>query len=230
MLNMLAEWNMETFVNIFGDSAAWMLIFAGCMAILWFIYEGIRNGGFIRRTKEDFEKYDNISKGLKLIIVLGMILGLLEIATGVVTIMLNIPPSFKYAEVVGEARYDLLTSGLLIILGIAMFMKPMLDAPISALIGLLAAIAVGIILAMVLPPEWVDFATQQTGVNPKWLIVGVAVIVGLIVGAMAKFAIGSLEAIAKVISWPPIALLIAIICFVQGFGLLIWGFSLSALF
>lgn len=229
MLNTLFQTGMDKFLTIFGDSAAWMLIFAGFMAVVWFLYEGYRNGGFIHRTKEDFEKYDHIGGFLKLIILLGMILGAIEIATGIVTIMLNLSPSDKFAEVVGEQRYDLLTSALLIAMGLTMFLKPMLDAPLSAIIGLIAAVLVGIALAIFIPQEWVDIAYEYSSVNPRYILIGVAGFVGLLVGAMAKFAIGSLETIAKVLSWPPVALIMAIICFVQGFGVLIFGFTLSSL-
>jgi hypothetical protein len=230
MLTTLFQTGMDTFLNIFGDSAAWMLIFAGCMALVWFFYEGYRNGGFIHRTKEDFEKYDDISKVLKIIILLGMILGAIEIATGIITIMLNLSPSNKFAEVVGEQRYDLLTSALLIIMGIVMFLKPMLDAPLSAIIGLIASILVGIALAIFIPKEWVDLAYKYSNIDPRYILIGVAGIVGLMVGLMAKFTIGSLETIAKVLSWPPIALLMAIVCLVQGFGVLIFGYTLTNLF
>lgn len=230
MIGSILAMDMATFVDIFGDSGAWMLVFAGLMAVVWFFYEGYRNGGFIRRTKEDFDKFEDVSKALKAIIFLGMLLGLITIMTGVVTIMLNIPPSFKFAEVVGENRADLFTSVLLILMGIAMFLKPMLDAPLSAIIGLIASLAVGIALTFFLPQEWVDLTVQYTGVNPKWFIIGAAIVVGLLVGMAAKFTIGSLEAIAKVISWPPVAFLMAILCLVQGFGLLIYGFSISNLF
>ena len=229
MLNTLFQSRMDTFLAIFGDSAAWMLIFAGCMAVVWFLYEGYRNGGFIRRTKEDFEKYDQIGGFLKLIILLGMVLGAIEIATGIVTIMLNLSPSDKFAEVVGEQRCDILTSALLIAMGLTMFLKPMLDAPLSAIIGLIAAVLVGIALAIFIPQEWVDIAYQYSSVNPRYILIGVAGFVGLLVSAMAKFAIGSLETIAKVLSWPPVALIMAIVCFVQGFGVLIFGFTLSSL-
>jgi hypothetical protein len=221
---------MDTFINIFGDSAAWMLIYAGCMALVWFFYEGYRNGGFIKRTKEDFEKYDDIGKLLKFVILLGMILGAIEIATGIITIMLNLSPSNKFTEIVGEQRYDLLTSALLIIMGLVMFLKPMLDAPLSAIIGLIAAILVGIALTIFIPQDWIDFAYDQSGVNPRYILLIVAGIVGLLIGGMAKFALGSLEAIAKVLSWPPIALLMAVICFIQGFGVLIFGFSMGSIF
>jgi hypothetical protein len=227
---MLSELDMNTFVNIFGDSAAWMLIFAGAMALIWFFYEGYRNKGFLRGKKEEFDKYDEISKILKIIILAGMILGAIEIATGIVTMMLNIAPSDAFAARVGAERYDLFTSLLLIILGISMFLKPMLDAPLSALIGLLVAIGIGIIISAVIPDGWLSFVQVIWGINPRWIIIGVAVVIGIIVGVMVKFAIGSLETIAKVISWPPVAFLMALLCFVQGFGLLFFGYSLVFIF
>ena len=39
--------DLQSFAGTFGNSAAWMLLFAGLMSFIWFISEGFRRGGFI---------------------------------------------------------------------------------------------------------------------------------------------------------------------------------------
>jgi hypothetical protein len=83
---------MDIFVNIFGDSAAWLLIFAGFMAFVWMLSEGFRRGGFLRPKNEE-AIHDEISTVLRIIVYIGILLGIISVITGVVTIMMKLPPS-----------------------------------------------------------------------------------------------------------------------------------------
>ncbi|MCK4481396.1 MAG: hypothetical protein KAV01_12780, partial [Candidatus Lokiarchaeota archaeon] len=64
---------------------------------------------------------------------------------------------------------------------------------------------------------------------PKWILVIIFIVVAVIVGLTAKFYIGTLQKISKFMSWPPIAFIVMIFCFVQGFALWIWGVSIFGL-
>ena len=46
--------DLQSFAGTFGNSAAWMLLFAGLMSFIWFISEGFRRGGFMRPKKRKF--------------------------------------------------------------------------------------------------------------------------------------------------------------------------------
>ncbi|MFW9973389.1 MAG: hypothetical protein ACFFDF_24610, partial [Candidatus Odinarchaeota archaeon] len=155
---------------------------------------------------------------------LGLILGVFVIWSGVMGLILDIPPSFQYAYVSGDEANHF-TCIFLIIIGIAMFFKPISDLPLSSILGLIAGTATAFILAIVIP----DSVTNLLGTSVvKWAIVIIFIIVTIVVGLTAKFYIGTLQRISKVLSWPPIAFIIMIFCFVQGFCLWIGGFSIFA--
>ncbi|MHA1776017.1 MAG: hypothetical protein DRO88_07465 [Promethearchaeia archaeon] len=212
-----AQGLLDLWVKIFGDSGAWMLIFCGLMALVWFFYEGMRRG-WIRRKKEDWEM-DSVSRFLKFLIFLGIVLGLINVITAVITISLDIPPSFAYRDNVGN-HYDLLTSISLLVMGLAMFIKPLQDVPIATIVGLIAGAAVALLLAMVIPSGFLSDSTV------KWILVIVFVAITSIVGALLKVWVDGIEAVAKFLSWPPIALVLAAYCIVQGLFVLVGGTSL----
>lgn len=216
-------WNIiQGFFNWVAESAAIMMVLSGAMAITWLGYERKRRGSFTKR-KAEVEKFD-VTKFLRGMSYLGLILGIFVIWSGVMGLILDIPPSFQYRDVTGDEANHF-TCIFLIIIGIAMFFKPISDLPLSSILGLIAGTATAFILAMVIP----DSVTNLLGTSiVKWALVIIFIIVTIVVGLTAKFYIGTLQKISKFLSWPPIAFIIMIFCFVQGFCLWIGGFSIFA--
>jgi hypothetical protein len=210
--------NTNWFYDLFADSAAWMLIFCGWMAIVWLVYEGSRKGGFLRSIREEWEM-DEVSKVLRVIIILGIGLGVLIVAVGIITIVGDIPPSFKYRDNIGD-HVDYLTSISLLVLGLIMFIKPQVDIPWATIIGIAAGAIATILVAVFMPSAIIQ------DYDIKWWLVGIFLIVSAIVGLTVKFWLGAIEFLSKLFSWPPIALLLGIYCFVQGILLLVWGRTL----
>jgi len=225
MLTILQNTFLDAFVNLFADSGAIMLVICGLMALLWFFYEGVRRG-WVKPKGEEFER-DRVSRTLKVIIGLGIILGVITLLTGIVTMVMDIPPSFAYRDNPIENandHFDWLTSIALIVMGIAMFLKPLEDLPLAALIGLAAGAAAALLVALILPADFIEAANGY--VNMKWILFGLFALVATIVGVAIKFWLSSIEAISKFISWPPMALITAAFCLVQGFMVWIGGRSL----
>jgi hypothetical protein len=216
-------WNIiQGFFNWVAESAAIMMVLSGAMAITWLGYERKRRGSFTKR-KTEVEKFD-VTKFLRGMSYLGLILGVFVIWSGVMGLILDIPPSHQYAIVTGEEANHF-TCIFLIVIGIAMFFKPISDLPLSSILGLIAGTATAFILAMVIP----DSVTNLLGTSVvKWALVIIFIIVTIVVGLTAKFYIGTLQKISKFLSWPPIAFIIMVFCFVQGFCLWIGGFSIFA--
>lgn len=212
---------LTAFVNIFADSGAIMLVICGLMALVWFFYEGVRRG-WVKPKGEEWER-DKVSRTLKVIIGLGIILGIITVLTGIVTMVLNIRPSIAYANRYGE-QFDWLTSISLLVMGVAMFLKPLEDLPLAALIGLAAGAAAALLVALILPQDLV--ATVSEFVNLKWILFALFAVIATIVGVSIKFWLSSIEAISKFISWPPMALIAAAYCLVQ--GIMVWttGYTL----
>ncbi len=203
--------------NTFADSGAILLVLCGVMSMIWFFYEGVRRG-FVKPKNEAWER-DRVSRVLKVIIFLGIVLGVILIITAIVTVVRDLPPSDAYAAKIGP-HYDKLTSISLLVMGMAMFIKPLEDVPIATIIGLAMGAGVALLLGMFLP------ATLMENPAMKWVLIGVFVFVTTAVGVMLKVWVDGIEFVAKVLSWPPIAIILAAYCLVQGFGLWIAGYTL----
>jgi hypothetical protein len=92
----------------------------------------------------------------------------------------------------------------------------------------MAGSAVVAIIAISLPGE----AYEVIGIfmNPTLFFVILFIIVFAIVALTAKFYIGTLMAISKLISWPVFALIVAGFCLLQAFLVLVVGVSLTGYF
>ncbi len=221
MFTILQNAFLDGFVNLFADSAAIMLVICGLMALVWFFYEGVRRG-WVKPKGEEWER-DKVSRSLKIIIGLGIILGVITLVTGIVTMVMNIRPSLAYERLNGS-HFDWLTSIALLVMGVAMFLKPLEDLPLAALIGLAAGAGAALLVALILPQDLVARASEY--INMKWVLFGLFALVATIVGVAIKFWLSSIEAISKFISWPPMALITAAFCLVQGFMVWIGGHTL----
>ena len=208
------------FFNWVAESAAIMMVLSGAMAITWLGFERKRRGSFTKRKAEE-EKEFNVTKFLRGLSYLGLILGVFVIWSGVVSLILDIPPSFQYRDITAD-KVNYFTSIFLIVIGFVMFFKPIADLPLSSILGLIAGAATAFLIAVFIP----DSVTNLMGTSVvKWAIVIIFIIVAILVGLTAKFYIGTLQKISKFLSWPPIAFIIMIFCFVQGIAL--WGFGVS---
>ncbi len=201
------------------------MLILGIMWLVYAVYETKRRKSFKKRKIEDWDF--NITKFLKFLTYIGFIVGLLSIISGFSGLMFDIPPSVAYASTSENSR-NLFTSILLIIFGILTFVKPANDLPLASIIGVLAASLVVIILAFAIPQQLVDVIAVF--VNPKLILAIVFLIVFAIIALTAKFYVKLFMSLSKAISWPPLAVIFAIFCLIQGFLLLVVGVSISGYF
>ncbi|MFX1297097.1 MAG: hypothetical protein ACFFD2_19870 [Promethearchaeota archaeon] len=200
---------------------AWLMMVI--LAIMWFIYasyEANRRETWRKLTKIDDWNF-NITPFLKLLTYVGFIVGILSIFSGASGLILDIPPSTKYAtETANSVNY--FTSIFLIIFGLLTFFKPLNDLPISSIIGLAAAALVTAIII------WVIMAL---GVSISTAIAVALIVIFLIIFAITaitvKFYTAIFMGISKIISWPPFAFIAAVFCFVQGIMLVALGTSIA---
>ncbi|MFX0179844.1 MAG: hypothetical protein ACFE78_06620 [Candidatus Hodarchaeota archaeon] len=202
--------------------AGYFVLILGVIWLIYGVYEAKRRGSVKKRKVEDWDF--KTTKFLKALTYLGFVIGILSLLSGVAGLMYNIPPSTRFLS--GEV--SIFTSVLLIILGILTFLKPMNDLPIASVIGLTAGSAVVAIIVMALPGEAYDVI--GIWINPTLFFVILFLVIFAIVALTAKFYIGTLMAISKVISWPPIAFIVAGFCFLQAFLVLVLGISIGYLF
>ena len=211
------------FFDWVAESAAIMMVLSGIMAITWLGFERKRRGSF---TKRKVEKVFNVTIFLRVLSYLGLILGIFVVWSGVMSLILDIPPSFEYRDVTENASNHF-TSIFLIMIGIAMFFFPIKDLPLASIIGLVVATATVIVIVLLVPEEAVNLIAGV--VDTKWILVIIFIIITVIVAISVKFYIGVLKAISKFLSWPPIAFVVMIFCLVQGFALWIFGVSIFGL-
>ncbi|MBY9021000.1 MAG: hypothetical protein KGD67_08070 [Candidatus Lokiarchaeota archaeon] len=213
---------LSAFLTWVSESAGIFVLISGVIALSWLGFERKRRGSFFKRKSES---ESILSKTLRIILKIisysGVIVGILDIWAGAMGLILDLPPSFKYGAITPHA--DHFTCIFLIVVGIAMFFKPVKDLPLASILGLLAGSATAFILALLVPDSAVEFIAAW--INPKLLLIIVFIIIAVLVAFTAKFYIGVLQAISKFLSWPPVAFVIMIFGFVQ--GILLWGFGIS---
>jgi hypothetical protein len=212
------------FFNWVSESAGIFVLISGFVALSWLGFERKRRGSFLKR-KSDEEKESILSKSMRIILRIisysGVVVGILGIWAGAMGLILDIPPSFKYGDITPHA--DHFTCIFLIVVGIAMFFKPVKDLPLTSLLGLIAGSASVFILAILVPDSVkVNIAVW---INPKLLLIIIFIIVTALVAIVAKFFIKIPQMISKFLSWPPVAFVIMVFGFVQ--GILLWGFGIS---
>jgi len=212
---------VEAFLTWVSQSAGIFVLISGVIALTWLGFERKRRGSFFKR-KSDSEKSSVVSILLRLISYSGVIVGILDVWAGAMGLILDIPPSFKYGAITPHA--DHFTCIFLIVVGIAMFFKPVNDLPLSSILGLIAASATVFILALLIPDSAVQWIAVNL-INPKLLLIIIFITITAIVAIIAKFFLGVPQAISKFLSWPPIAFVIMVFGFVQ--GILLWGFGIS---
>ncbi|TFG25294.1 MAG: hypothetical protein EU532_11850 [Promethearchaeota archaeon] len=215
----------EDFLRPLAEFAGFFVLLLGAIWLIYAIYEAKRRGSFKERKVEDWDF--KITKFLKVLTYLGFLVGILSIMCGVGGLILDQPPSVAYSTTTQDAA-SVFTSAFLIIMGILTFLKPVNDLPFSSVLGLLAASAVVIIVAVSIPDNVVEVIAVF--IDPKLFLIILFIIIFAIIALTVKFYIGGLMTLSKVISWPPLAMIVAAFCLVQGFLLLVVGISITGLF
>ena len=187
------------------------------MWIIFGLYEGKRRGSLKERKVKDWDF--KITKLLKVLTFLGFIVGFLAIIVGIAGLINQVPPS---PALEGRSYF---TSILLIVLGILTFLKPANDLPLSSMIGLLVATILTIVVIFLIPSTLSKLYYTVEVLELQVILVIVFLVIFSLVAISAKYYSKLLMQISKVISWPPIAIVIAVLCFIQGF-LLFYGYSI----
>jgi len=200
---------------------ALFLLLLGVIWIIYGVYEGKRRGSYKERKVEDWDF--KITRFLKVLTYLGFLVGAICLISGVAQLILDVPPSIAYANTVADHR-NIFTAVILIVLGLFTFLKPLNDLPIASIVGLAVATITVIFVALMIPQKVKDVI--GVFVDYRIVLVILFIIIFAITALVVKFYIGGLMGLSKIISWPPIAIGIAIFCFIQGFLLLAFGVSL----
>lgn len=219
---MLNQTLVDIVLEQIGYLGSFFLLLMGAYWVAMGVYEWkIKRKSFTStKTEEwDFE----ITALFKVLVYTGFVIGLVSIVAGVAELIMGIPPSLAYKSNFGQ-EFNLLTALLLIILGVFAFLKPLNDLPIGSIVGILASSAVTIIVALLIPESAKELIAVF--IDPKWFFIIFFIVLFAIVAVVVKFYIGALMWFSKVVSWPPLAIIAAGFCFVQGFLLTFVGIPL----
>ncbi len=223
---MIFAWDFtENFFRPLGKFGGLFMLLLGVMWIIYAIYETKRRKSFKKRKVEDWDF--NITKFLKALTYLGFLVGILSIMSGLSGAFFDVPPSLAYQQTTEIGR-NWFTSILFIIIGLLTFVKPANDLPLASIIGVLVASVLVVLLALMIPQQVSDLI--GVFVNPKIVLLVVFVIIFAIVALTAKFYTAGIMTLSKALSWPPLGIIFAIFCLIQGALLLVVGISISGYF
>lgn len=221
----------DNFLRPLAQSAGILILLLGVIWMIYAFYEGRRRGSYKERKVEDWDF--KVTKFLKILTYLGFVVGVFALLCGVGGLILDEPPSVAFAtqqasQGIVPPTASIFTSSLLIILGILTFLKPINDLPIGSVIGLLAATLVVLFVSVSIPEDAYDLIAIF--IDPKLFFIILFIVIFAIAALTVKFYIGGLMGVSKVISWPPLAFVIALFCLVQALLLLGAGISISGFF
>ncbi len=175
------------------DYTPYILILGGIVEASWLL-------GRLLRLSSSEEKSEN---GLeKVMAALGFFVGVVLLVTGVVAWW--------------NAAWDLGTKALLLIAGLALFLKPLKDVPWAALVALMVgALCAGAVYLLLPLPETV------LGVSSTWIYLVIFLVPALFAYLLFKFVEDLLKLIAMILSFKPVATVIGLTCVIQGILLLL---------
>jgi hypothetical protein len=137
---------------------------------------------------------------VKIVSHLGFFVGILLMATGVVVWW-----------VPATSRSDSITQLLLIITGIALFLKPIKDVRWASLTGLVAgSLSFGYVYAFHRLPEFFF------GIEARWIYLIIFLVPALIIYLLFKFVEDLLSFIGSLLSFKVTAITLGILCMAQG--------------
>ncbi len=181
-------------LTILVDYAPYILIIGGIIAISWLLERLVKLVPVVGEPTGWL---------MKILSLFGFFVGVLLIVTAAV------------AWSTEAAQVDTFTQYLLIVAGLALFLKPMRDIPWAALLGLAAG---GLCAGFV----WLFSPLPETvyGVSSTWVYVLIFLVPAVLVYMVFKFIEDVLKLVAMVLTFKPVSLALGLICIVQGILLL----------
>ena len=177
------------------DYTPYILILGGIIAISWLLERLVKPVPVVGEPA---------SWLVKIMSLFGFFVGILLIVTAAVAWSMEAP------------KVDTGTQYLLIVAGLALFLKPLKDIPWAALMGLVVGgLCVGFVFLFYPLPEAVY------GISSTWIYLLIFLIPALFAYVLFKFIEDVLKLIGMVLTFKPVTLALGLICIVQGFLLLL---------
>ncbi|MDH5419074.1 MAG: hypothetical protein OEX06_01940 [Candidatus Bathyarchaeota archaeon] len=177
------------------DNAPYILILGGAIAISWLLERLVKPVPVVGEPT---------SWLMKIISLFGFFVGILLIVTAAVAWSMEVP------------QIDTGTQYLLIVAGLALFLKPLKDIPWAALLGLIVGgLCAGFVFLFYPLPETVY------GISSTWIYLLIFFIPALFVYMVFKFIEDVLRLIGSILTFKPVTLVLGLVCIAQGILLLL---------
>ena len=177
------------------DYTPYILILGGIITISWLLERLVKPVPVVGEPTSGF---------MKIISLFGFFVGILLIVTAAVAW------STKAVQVDTGTQY------LLIVAGLALFLKPMKDIPWAALLGLaVGGLCAGFVYLFYPLPETVY------GISSTWVYLLIFFVPALLVYMVFKFVEDVLRLIGMILTFKPLTLALGLICIAQGILLLL---------
>ena len=179
----------------------YILILGGIVAISWFLEKLVRPVPVVGKPASILTK---------VISFFGFFVGIFLIVTGA-------------AAWSAQGQVDAYTQYLLIIAGLALFLRPIKDIPWAALLGLIVGgLCAGIVYFFFPLPETV------VGISSMWVYLVIFLVPAVIVYMVFKFVEDLLKLIGMILGSKPVTFIVGVVCIAQGV-LLLLGTNLFAI-
>jgi hypothetical protein len=177
------------------DYTSYILILGGIIALSWFLERLVKPVPVVGQPTSWF---------IKIASLFGFFVGILFIVTAAV------------AWLTKAAQVDVGTQYLLVVAGLALFLKPMKDVPWAALLGLaVGGLCAGLVYLLYPLPETVF------GISSTWVYLIIFFIPAVFVYMVFKFIEDVLKLIGTILAFKPVTLVLGLICIAQGILLLL---------
>ncbi len=180
-------------LTLLADYAPYILILGGIAAASWLLEKFARRAPVVGKL---------VSSLVKATSLFGFFVGVLLLVTA--------------ASTWSVQAWDSGTRYLLIVTGLALFLKPLKDIPWAALIGLaVGGLCVGFVFLLYPLPDTV-FSISST-----WIYLAIFLIPALFAYVLFKFAEDVLRLVGTILAFKPVAVALGLICITQGILMLL---------
>jgi hypothetical protein len=174
---------------------SYILILGGVLSISWFLEKLVRTVPVVGKPASTLTK---------IVSFFGFFVGILLIVTGAA------------AWSIGTIQVDIYTRYLLIIAGLALFLRPIKDIPWAALLGLIVGgLSSGLVYFFFPLPETV------IGISSNWVYLAIFLVPAVLIYMVFKFIEDLLKFIGIILGSKPVTLIVGLICIAQGVLLLL---------
>jgi hypothetical protein len=188
-------------LGVLANNIHYILILGGVVAISWFIEKLVRPVPVVGKPASILTK---------IVSFFGFFVGIFLIVTAGVAWSTH-------------AQVDNYTIYLLIIAGLALFLRPIKDIPWAALLGIIVGgLALSIVYFFFHLPETV------IGISSTWVYLAIFLIPAVLVYMVFKFIEDLLKLIGMILGSKPVTFIIGLVCIAQGI-LLLLGMNLFAI-